>query len=69
MSAELLIANLFRVAKEDLDGVGRIKNPPTQQEFDAAADRVEAVLSDAATRLGVDLSAANTPAAKPGPVR
>ena len=145
MSAELLIANLLRVAKEDLDGArllassgnrnaiylceqaaekiiravltsesihggikhhldamvdlvpdenplkpalraiehlaayatsyryptpgGRIKNPPTVQEFEAAADKVEAALSDAATRLGVDLLAANTPAVNPGPAR
>ncbi len=48
---------------------GRIKMPPSKQEFERDADAVQVALELAARRFGVDLDKPDGPARTPGPVR
>jgi HEPN domain-containing protein len=48
---------------------GRVRPRPSSQDFDDAAEKVDAALQDAAARFEVDLDAVNTPARNPGPIR
>jgi HEPN domain-containing protein len=48
---------------------GRIQNSPDPAEFKRSADAVEAVLNEAASRFGVDLSAKDGSATTGGPLR
>lgn len=48
---------------------GRIKAAPPGDEIEREAARIETLVRAVADHLGVDLSAPNTPASKPGPMR
>jgi hypothetical protein len=50
-------------------GSGRIRPGLGDDEFEAYARAVESALTEAALRLGVDLSKPNQPASSSGPVR
>ncbi len=49
--------------------VGRIKDAPSEAEFQRFAEGVEAALSEALDRFKVDVSAANQPAGNADPIR
>jgi hypothetical protein len=85
VSAERVIANLLRIAREDLEGArvlntcanrnryttptGRIPSDPPTSEVDATAANIESTLVEVAKRLGVDLDAVDQPAANSSPIR
>ena len=48
---------------------GRIPADPPTHEVEAAANNIERALIEAAARFGVDLDAADKPAANPSPIR
>jgi HEPN domain-containing protein len=48
---------------------GRVKATPAQADLATYIAEVEAALTEAVTRFGVDLSRANAPAKRPGPLR
>jgi HEPN domain-containing protein len=48
---------------------GRIKAAPPREDIEREAAKVEALVRALAERLGVDLSASNAPASRPGPIR
>lgn len=60
-----IFATAFRYPSPE----GRIKAAPPREELEREAAKVEALIRRAAERLGVDLTAQNTPASKPGPIR
>ena len=49
--------------------VGRIPDAPLGTELDALLKKVDAVLTEAASRFGVDLAKKGAPAASPQPIR
>jgi HEPN domain-containing protein len=48
---------------------GRIKVAPPREDIEREAAKIEALIRTVAERLGVDLAAPNTPAARSGPIR
>jgi HEPN domain-containing protein len=48
---------------------GRIKAQPPREDIEREATKVESAIRTISQRLGVDLVKANTPAARPGPIR
>jgi HEPN domain-containing protein len=48
---------------------GRIPSPPPQDRMNDWIDKVAAALGEVAVRLGADLDAKDSPAARPGPIR
>jgi HEPN domain-containing protein len=48
---------------------GRIPPDPSRDDVEAAAKQIEAALTEAARRFGVDLEADDTPAATSSPIR
>jgi HEPN domain-containing protein len=48
---------------------GRIPDAPPESRFGTLAKKVEAVLGETASRLGVDLTRRGIPAGKSGPIR
>ena len=59
----------FATAYRYPTSAGRIPAAPSGEDLDVLAKKVEAVLSAAAARLGVDLTKKGLPATHPGPIR
>lgn len=66
---DLQALSVYATAYRYITPAGRIPNPPSPTEFAAFAQKVEAALSFAVLRFGVDLSVKDKPASTPNPIR